>query len=129
MAPLFAIKPKIEETLPMTAILNLDDLLKKDESFVMLKGKKHVISELSLGTFLYVADFVEKLSTAGSMVEEIKMTMDIIIRVIPSISREDLELLTGPQLTALRQIVTNGGVVVQETEGAAAGAEGNDQPA
>lgn len=97
----------------MTKILNLDQLVTKREKVVVLGGVEHVMATLT------VKDYIQQMKTGAEinkimqdtdgdleMNAEKAMTLTIegLMKMFPTITKEQFESLNMDQLTALREL-------------------------
>ena len=83
-------------------VLNLDKISKKSERTLVLGGVEYEVKAMTVGNFIEVTAAAESLSEA-SISEQIKATVDMICRSVPTIDKETLNNLP---LEDLHQIVS-----------------------
>jgi hypothetical protein len=94
----------------MTRIVNLDQLETKRDKVVVLGGVEHVMKTLTVKDYIHQLKAqaeIEKLATSEEATIEsadrlIEVTIDALVQLFPTITREQFEALTMEQLNAIR---------------------------
>ena len=102
----------------MAKMLNLDDLMEKEPIKVVLNGVTHVMKELNVALYVDVMKKMEALEATKSTADELELSFDIISKMVPTLSRDDLLALTQKQILALRELVFSGGASLVDSDGA-----------
>lgn len=95
----------------MTKIVNLDQLATKRDKVVVLGGVEHVMKTLT------VKEYVQQMKASGEIqdlmsdensiegVERImEITIEALMKVFPTITKDEFEALNMDQLTAIREL-------------------------
>jgi hypothetical protein len=96
----------------MTKIINLDQLQTKRDKVVILGGAEHVMVNLTVKDYVHQLKQqaeMEKLATAPDSDPEsadrvVELTVDILHKLFPTITKEQLEGLNLDQLNAMRSL-------------------------
>lgn len=104
----------------MTEILNLDEMSNVVKQF-KFKNKTHDICEISLGDFIAMTSeqkVMEKKLAAGGVTEDdlIAIYRKNILRVIPTMNEETLDLMTVRQLKKLLDFINTTNIDEQVVE-------------
>ncbi len=102
-------------------ILNIDKLVPEESRELVIFGKTHQVKGLDVGGFLATTLAAEELAEEKSLVKQIEATIDMIVRAVPTIERDDLRKLTLDQLQSVVSFVR--GDEVDGVEDSAEGAE------
>lgn len=113
-----------------TKFLDLDAVASNVDFSLKLNGKAHKLVEPSVDTFINNLKDVQSLSLSASPIEELEMSIKMILRSFPSIPEQELRDLRLTQIQAISDFArTAGGEAVENTAVPAEGAEGNDPAA
>lgn len=95
----------------MTKIINLDQLATKRDKVVVLGGEEHVMKTLT------VKDYVQQMKASSQISELVKeedsiesaerimeLTIEALMKVFPTITKDQFESLNMDQLTAIREL-------------------------
>jgi non-homologous end joining protein Ku len=96
----------------MTKIINLDQLATKRDKVVVLGGVEHVMATLT------VKDYVQQMKSSTKINEILKqeeadlestemvmnLTIEALMKLFPSITKDQFESLNMEQLTAIREL-------------------------
>lgn len=95
----------------MTKIINLDQLATKRDKVVVLGGEEHVMKTLT------VKDYVQQMKASSQISELVKqedsiesaerimeLTIEALMKVFPTITKDQFEGLNMDQLTAIREL-------------------------
>ncbi|MFA9261790.1 MAG: hypothetical protein ACEQSB_00320 [Undibacterium sp.] len=93
----------------MTKLLDLDKVAPAVVMSLKLNGKTHKLKEIDVETFIENMKEIEQLSVGGSAVDEINMSIKIILRSFPTLTDKELRKLTLNQLTAISNYARSGG--------------------
>lgn len=96
----------------MTKIINLDQLATKRDKVVVLGGVEHVMATLTVKDYIQqmkASSEIENLISADepSMdgIEKVmELTIAALMKLFPTITKDQFELMTMDQLTAIREL-------------------------
>lgn len=94
----------------MTKIVNLDQLVTKRDKVVVLNGKEHEMKTLTVKDYVLqmkAASQINEMVKAGdesieSAERVIELTVEALMKVFPTITKDEFEALNMEQLTAIR---------------------------
>lgn len=109
-----------------TQYLNLDEIASEVPFVLTLKGKRHELKIATVADFCTNMKELEKLSINASATAEVEVTIGIILRSFPTMTRDDLDSLTMVQLQKIVHFarVANG-EIAETAAGPEVAAEGN----
>lgn len=102
----------------MAKILNLDGFASKAERrFLKIGDTSYAVEEMTVGNFIETTKAAEKLEKAGgNYAEQFELSVDMVLRSIPAISRDILQKFSLHQLQAVISFV-RGDDVPEATDG------------
>ncbi len=88
-------------------LLNLDQVAKKTNKSIVIKGVQHTVMPLSVGAFVKKTQEAEEYVKAGEKdpIREINMILDLLAECVPSASRLDIESLSLEQLQQMADYI------------------------
>jgi hypothetical protein len=90
----------------MAKILNLDDIAGEESRELRLNGQTHPVREITVEDFIEINRVAARLEKGDVSIEEqMQTTIDLIRRVIPSLTQEELQKLTMDKLQAISAFV------------------------
>lgn len=102
----------------MSKFINLDDLVEKNKKSFVFKGKTYNIKGLTVGDFVAITDKRQIFeSDNGAGVEDMyDLMMEVVLRAVPEMTKEELQNLTIEQLSALTKFVQEQDQTSQEVQ-------------
>jgi acetyl-CoA acetyltransferase len=96
----------------MTKIVNLDQLATKRDKVVVLGGVEHVMTTLTVKDYIQqmksfnaINELVQDDQASMDNVEKVmELTISALMKLFPTITREQFDLLNMDQLTAIREL-------------------------
>lgn len=95
----------------MTKILNLDKIETKRDKVIILGGVEHVMKALTVKDYINQMKASAELNTLALHEDNLEdaervmdLTIDALVKLFPTITREQFEALTMEQLTAIREL-------------------------
>lgn len=86
----------------MTKLLNLDELpAARIERTIVLNGKRHEMTPLSVGQFIQQQKMAESLKGNTDPAKELDALIEMIASVFPTMAAEDLKALSFDRLQAI----------------------------
>jgi len=84
-------------------LLNLDKLgANTEERRIQVNGKSYVVDDMTVENFIVTTEAAEAISESDSMAVQVKATVEMIVRSVPTIDRVTL---SGLKLESLKAIV------------------------
>lgn len=105
-------------------VLNLDKIGKKEQRTLNIGGTAYLVNEMTVANFIETTRAAEKITVETSLAEQIEATIAMILRSVPTISQEVLNVLTLEQLQTIVAFVRG-----DEVEGAESDAPQEGTPA
>jgi hypothetical protein len=114
----------------MTKILNLDKIVTKREKVIVLGGVEHVMTTLTVKEYIAQMKSSQELNDLiqaedlNSADKILNLTIETLMKVFPTITREQFEGLNMDQLSAIRELAEDAAdedAPQAETEGEAPG--------
>lgn len=84
-----------------TKFLDLDAIQPETIYTLKLNGKEHEMHEPSLGGYIESLQKIESMGLDATPTQELELTIEMILRAFPTLTRKDLEKLT---ISQVRQI-------------------------
>lgn len=106
----------------MTKLLNLDEIAPATKE-VLLGGVKHKVNPLSFGAFVAMQKLMQKKN--ATMQEQLDTYIQVVLSVVPTITREKLESMTFEQIIALVNFVSED-AEAENQDGAESQSEGKE---
>lgn len=96
----------------MTKIVNLDQLSTKRDKVVVLGGEEHVMATLTVKDYIEQMKSTKEIDTLMNEGEEslegaekiMEITIKALMKLFPTITKEQFEALNMDQLTAIREL-------------------------
>lgn len=103
-------------------ILNIDELVsKRVNPSIIINGTRHELKPASLQNFIDTMKEIEMLGTEPSLMKEIEVTIRIIERAFPTMSKEEVGGLPFDMLQQIADFARSQGEEVVSTEENASG--------
>ena len=87
----------------MAKLLNLDEVTSSTEMSLKIGGIVYPLKELTVDDFLQNMKDIENLPTTATVEEEYNLTLKLICRVFPTLTRDILGKLTLAQLKSINE--------------------------
>lgn len=102
----------------MTKFLDLDAVAPSVDFTLKLNGKEHPLKVASVDTFIKNMRELEALPVNASPIEEMEMTIKIILRAFPTLTEKEVRGLNLDQVRAISQFAreANGEIAEEEKE-------------
>lgn len=84
--------------------LNIEALTKADRT-ITLFGVTHDVVEMTVENFVATTEAAERLGKNPSLKDQVNETVDMILRSVPTASRDDLRKLTLEQLSTVIRFI------------------------
>lgn len=93
----------------MTKIVNIDALKTPETLVVIIDGVEHQMKEATLRDTIDLFNAIQKLTENPSLVAEVDLMVNQILRYFPTMSREMIDNMPMTRIERLFAIVRNGG--------------------
>lgn len=104
-------------------VLNLDKLAVAQKRQLVIAGVKYAIEEMTVSNFIETTKAAERLANA-SILDQVEATIDLVLRSVPTVSREVLGVMPLETLQTVVAFVRGDDVEGTEVQG-----EGEGDPA
>lgn len=84
--------------------LNLDDLAKHNRTLT-IGGVEHVVEEMTVGNFIETTNAASKMGENPTFRQQVDATIDMILRSVPTLKREELNKLPLEKLTTIIRFI------------------------
>lgn len=100
-------------------ILNLEKLSASEERVLKVGDKEYPVSPMTVSNFIETTRAAEKLESETSVVAQVEATVEMVLRSVPTITRDVLDQLSLEQLQAIVAFVRGDDVDGVESESGA----------
>lgn len=97
-------------------VLNLDKLAVAQRRQLVIDGTKYAIEEMTVSNFIETTKAAERL-VGASILEQVEATVDLVLRSVPTVSREVLSAMKLETLQAVVAFVRGDDVEGVEVQG------------
>jgi hypothetical protein len=105
-------------------VLNLDKVAPMQQRKLVLAGVSHVVNEMTVANFIETTRVAEKMANETSVATQIEETVEMIIRTVPTATKEVLGTLSLEQLHVIAAFIRGDDIEGVETVEEGASAEG-----
>lgn len=100
----------------MTKIINFDEIQKPAAVAIVYKGKRHEMVDATVDSFLTNMKAVDSLGLDASPIDEIEVTIGIILRAFPTLTDKLIREWTLDMIKQLGEIARGAGGEVASTD-------------